>query len=164
MQWPLGCYGLNCSWESGDNVIRDDYSPEELRCEAYAQWRSVGNIQRYEQTLKAVLEERTRMVEDLKSNLARAVAMARTPRTYRLAAEEARKSAASATTVAHPITPKVPGTQAQALPQHHTLTDQHTISEPALGSAIVASSSVPTYSSQDFDSFTFGDIPELPPS
>lgn len=163
MQWPLGCYGLNCSWESGDNVIRDDYSPEELRCEAYAQWRSVGNIQQYEQTLKAVLEKRRHLVEDLKSNLARAVAMARTPRTYRLAAEEAQNLTVPATATAHPIAQKVPDVQTQPLPQHHTSTQQHIVGEPALSSVTAAPPLAPTYTSHDFDSFTFGDIPELPP-
>lgn len=160
MQWPLGCYGLNCSWESGDNVIRDDHSPEELRCEAYAQWRSVGNIQQYERTLGTVLDGRRRLIGDLKANLSRAVAMARTPRTYRLATEQAQKSAVPAAAPVPLTAQKGLPPQTQAPHQHH----QHVAAAPTPASTAVAPLPGSVYSSQDFDSFTFGAIPELPPS
>lgn len=161
MQWPLGCYGLNCSWESGDNIIRDEYSPDELRCEAYAQWRSAGHIRQYEQTLKAVLEERRHLVEDLKTNLSRAVAMARTPRTYRLAAEEAQRSAAATNPSA---VPKEHHSHAQLFHPHPVQHTQPVGPGPASIAAAPTLASRSAHSSQDFDSFTFGDIPELPPT
>jgi len=79
MQWPLSCYGLNLTWESGNNMLRGDYSPEELRCEAYAQIRSAGNIESYKMNANRVFQEHTQQVAQVLNNPPKAVQMARIP-------------------------------------------------------------------------------------
>ena len=59
--WPFSCYGIVENWELGGNMIVGDYSQEELRMEAYAQQRSLGNIHSYQQQvalLKAAVDAR----------------------------------------------------------------------------------------------------------
>ena len=47
--WPFSCYGIVEQWDLGGNIIDGDFSPEELRMEAYSQQRTLGNISAYEQ-------------------------------------------------------------------------------------------------------------------
>lgn len=59
--WPFSCYGIVEDWDLGGNMIVGDFSQEELRMEAYAQQRALGNIHNYQQQvahLKAVVDAR----------------------------------------------------------------------------------------------------------
>lgn len=80
MQWPLSCYGLNLSWDNGDNIIHGDYSPEELRCEAYAQIRATENLNSYLHALNNALAEKKSCISSLLSDPSRALVMGKTPR------------------------------------------------------------------------------------
>lgn len=48
IDWPFSCYGLVLDWKEGKNLISGEFSPEELRAEAYMQQRTLGNIRNYE--------------------------------------------------------------------------------------------------------------------
>jgi hypothetical protein len=93
IEWPLSCYGLNRDWESGDNILTVDFSPEELRMEAYAQIRTCGNIDGYIASLAHALEAQRQAIAELLADPSRAVARARTPRAYRLAATSTQNTA-----------------------------------------------------------------------
>lgn len=136
MEWPFSCYGLNVSWESGDNILHGDFSPEELRCEAYAQSRGAGNIEKYQQTVRHFLQQRQGAITEVLNDLSRAVALGRTPRAVRL------QHLASTTTPVSQL-PSKHETGSSAIPQL-----------PSRGPSTDA----------DFDSYTFGGIPELPPT
>jgi len=115
-------------------VVHGDYSPEELRCEAYAQMRSLGNIKQYISTLDKILLERRQKIIELLSDLSRSVALARTPRASRV------DSTQFATSI--PI-PEPPSLESQ---KHQSILN------------------FDVAQSFDIDSFTFGNIPEHPPS
>ncbi|PJF17185.1 hypothetical protein PSACC_02981 [Paramicrosporidium saccamoebae] len=135
MEWPLSCYGLNVSWEGGDNIIHTDFSPEELRCEAYAQNRTVGNIDAYKQTLAHVIQEKQRTVAEIMADPSKGVALGRTPRAVRL--------------------------------QHlNNLKNQAQVSHsaPAAGISQLPPPAATAHGDPKSGSYTFGDIPELPPS
>lgn len=67
-QWILSCYGLNLTWKSGTNILHGDFSPEELRCEAYAQFRNQGDIKRYIAELDKALREVSLRIDELQRN------------------------------------------------------------------------------------------------
>ncbi len=145
MQWPLSCYGLNTSWDQGDNVFNGDHSPEELRCEAYAQMRSVGNLNSYLATLNHVMAEQRAHIATFINDPMRAVAVSKTPRTT--------------------MTPSLP--QSDLTPNVIELS-----SAVALPGAMPTPPDRPSQpKSQDgqgdgdslYKNFTLGNIPELPP-
>jgi hypothetical protein len=78
-QWPYSCYG-SAQGSVVENVIVGDYSPEELRMEAYTQQRTVGSIQDY--ILKVTQlrnyheEQKRRIIADPKTMLAKNAASA----------------------------------------------------------------------------------------
>lgn len=86
-EWPLSCYGMNLLWEGGDNIIHGDHSPEELRCEAYAQMKMKGNIVSYIQAVKDAKSLQTKNEKEIIENIERAIALAQTPRSFRLQQE-----------------------------------------------------------------------------
>jgi hypothetical protein len=45
--WPFSCYGITNNWSEGGNIIGGEFSPEELRVEAYHQMKVHQNIQNY---------------------------------------------------------------------------------------------------------------------
>jgi hypothetical protein len=45
--WPYSCYGITNNWAEGGNILTGEFSPEELRVEAYHQMKSSQNIQNY---------------------------------------------------------------------------------------------------------------------
>jgi hypothetical protein len=142
VEWPLSCYGLNLNWESGDNIIHGDFSPEELRCEAYSQSRTLGNIDSYQTTLLQVKQEKQRQMDEIVQNPARGVALGRTPRAVRT-----QHIASSAQILAMPQTRT-----------HSTATISAPSSQPIHRHPSSQSRSA------DSEAFNFGSIPELPPS
>lgn len=134
MDWPLSCYGLNLSWNGGDNIIKGDFSPEELRCEAYFQVRSLGNIDEYKRTLELAFREKKAIVHDIVTHPSKGVAMGRTPRNSCM----------------------------QDLLRSRSNTDCN-LKEFSQISEHQALSQTPRTSVQLTDDFDFGDIPEILP-
>ena len=59
--WPFSCYGITTNWSEGGNIIVGEFSPEELRVEAYHQMKTHQNIQNYitqVTQMKAMFEKR----------------------------------------------------------------------------------------------------------
>lgn len=94
-EWPLSCYGMNLAWEGGDNIIHGDHSPEELRCEAYAQMKLKGNITLYIQAVKDAKALQAKNEKDILDNIERAIALAQTPRSFRIQEENLKNQANS---------------------------------------------------------------------
>ncbi len=190
MEWPLSCYGLNLNWTSGDNILHGDYSPEELRCEAYAQSRQSGNIDVYKRMVETVTMEQRQKVENAIGNLTRTVALARMPRSFRTqptASASVISQLENSTTppnvnVPHtlqgepPLGPDLPSSPAAGIypvgkgPMHslsNGLAPSHgSIPSIPLSMQYGASSGSinPGDDTSDaLDAFTFGGIPELPP-
>lgn len=134
ISWPLSCYGLNLSWADGNNIVNGDFSPEELRCEAYFQIRSLGNIEEYKKTLQRALDEKRRVIDDIAAHPAKGVALGRAPRNS--AMQDLMGSVRNENGAARPVDNSIP--QA-SLPTHQS-------------------------NMQLLADYDFGDIPELPPS
>lgn len=79
--WEPSCYGLNLSWEAGRNILNGDFSPEELRLEAYGQHIMFGHINSYLENLARLRAERSILVKRLQDDPGFAARIARTPAT-----------------------------------------------------------------------------------
>lgn len=172
IQWPLGCYGLNVSWEQGDNIIKGDYSPEELRCEAYAQMSTSGNIDAYRTTLTQVLNGRRHLIEQLKANPERGLAVARIPRVIssqmplpnshggiQLQPETHLSTSTPTSSIAHMPPPHVTPLDSASHSSIPPMPQAQHPPQSGFGLTLMATATNDT----DYDSFTFGNIPELPP-
>lgn len=77
--WEPSCYGLNLSWDVGRNVLNGDFSPEELRLEAYGQHLMFGHINNYLENLARLRAERSILIKRLQDDPSFAAQIARTP-------------------------------------------------------------------------------------
>lgn len=80
MDWKLSCYGLNLDWTTGNNIIHGDYSPEEMRCEAYYQSRTFGNLNNYLELLARFAQENQNQRNVVLSDITGAMIRGRIPR------------------------------------------------------------------------------------
>lgn len=129
----MSCYGINLSWESGDNIIHGDYSPEELRLEAYAQIKTSNNILKYIEAVNNVSLQQKIKIENVLSNISGAVLRAKTPRSLRIELESRVTTPSSVKPTSNSTCPKISTS--------NTNVPFSTVGE-----------------------FTFGEIPEIPPS
>lgn len=123
------------SWDNGDNIIHGDFSPEELRCEAYAQSRTFGNINTYQRTLAQALQQKQFEIVEIIKNPQHGVVLGRTPRTL-----HSNRHA----TFGKPLNTTLEISQA-----------------PVINT--MSSTRVQEQRNLELESFSFGSIPEIPP-